>query len=204
MPGEPGGIRLPRCLCVIRVASCAAATTDDNSVHKSPTTTRRLRGEDATSGGLLCSRLLCASLRGRQATSKPSRPLLHPRPAQEMSSLGGLAGELFVYSETKRLVAFRSGVSNKSPPQKVLVLIGGLTDGLMATPYVKPLSEAIGDEWALVQCLLRSSYQGWGTSSLKSGACPVSLHLRLLLYLARLNKPIERCLWNRRRRGGLG
>ena len=44
--------------------------------------------------------------------------------------------------------------------------MGGLDDGLLTVPYVVPLSAALPSNWRLVQPLLSSSYNGWGTSSL--------------------------------------
>lgn len=80
-----------------------------------------------------------------------------------------MRGELFVFSESKRLVGFMSNAKDAAP-KNALVFLGGLTDGFMATGYLKPLAEAIGPEWALVQALLSSSYSGWGTASLQTGA----------------------------------
>ena len=39
-------------------------------------------------------------------------------------------------------------------------MVGGLTDGLFATPYVRPLAQRLEQEqWSLVQTLLTSSHQ---------------------------------------------
>lgn len=87
-----------------------------------------------------------------------------------MTSFGGMKGQLFVYSESHRLVAFISAPEGCSHPTNALVFLGGLTDGLMATQYLPELATGIGKEgWALVQPLLRSSYSAWGTASLKTG-----------------------------------
>ena len=52
-------------------------------------------------------------------------------------------------------------------PQNFVVYLGGLTDGLMACPYVESLaSECEARGWALVQPVISSSYAGYGTGSL--------------------------------------
>lgn len=77
--------------------------------------------------------------------------------------MAALGGQLACYSPSKRLVAFASpGVV-----ERVVVLVGGLTDGLLALPYVSRLSaglEACG--WSLVQPMLRSSLSGYGVQTL--------------------------------------
>jgi hypothetical protein len=48
-----------------------------------------------------------------------------------------------------------------------VVYLGGLTDGLLACPYVEALGEVCHQRgWALVQPVLSSSYAGYGTGSL--------------------------------------
>lgn len=50
---------------------------------------------------------------------------------------------------------------------KKLICIGGLTDGLLACPWVPELSKLAGDcNWSTTQPLLTSSYTGYGTGSL--------------------------------------
>ncbi|CAB1103167.1 unnamed protein product [Ectocarpus sp. CCAP 1310/34] len=91
-----------------------------------------------------------------------------------------LHGELFVYSPKKRLAAFRSGChgggSSSSDRQsrqqrhnrKHAVFVPGLTDGLLALDYVPELAAALDRlGFAFVQPVLSSSYQGYGTSSLR-------------------------------------
>ena len=71
-------------------------------------------------------------------------------------------GVLHKYNETQ--VAF------ELPPAdlpNVLIMIGGMTDGLLTVPYAVGLSrvlEPLG--YSVVQIQMRSSYLGWGTSSL--------------------------------------
>lgn len=74
-----------------------------------------------------------------------------------------MKGDLYEYS--KGLVAFESGdlLSKKS-----VVLIGGLGDGFFTIPYTANLSEYLEKKgWSLVQILMKSSYSGYGTSSLQ-------------------------------------
>jgi pimeloyl-ACP methyl ester carboxylesterase len=76
-------------------------------------------------------------------------------------------GVLFKYGPSAANVAF------KSHPQhsRHLVLIGGLTDGLLFAPYCHQLSEAAGAAgWSLVQAQLTTSYQGYGVGSLDADA----------------------------------
>eukprot|EP00639_Heterosigma_akashiwo_P007663 CAMPEP_0194596780 /NCGR_PEP_ID=MMETSP0292-20121207/25886_1 /TAXON_ID=39354 /ORGANISM="Heterosigma akashiwo, Strain CCMP2393" /LENGTH=317 /DNA_ID=CAMNT_0039457153 /DNA_START=194 /DNA_END=1147 /DNA_ORIENTATION=+ len=80
--------------------------------------------------------------------------------------MNGISGELFTYCHEKRLVAFKSGSY-----ERCVIFIGGLTDGFMATPYIKELSEMLESiRWSLVQVLLSSSYLGYGISSLDNDA----------------------------------
>jgi len=71
-------------------------------------------------------------------------------------------GNLFVYDINYKLVAFESG-SLSSP--RCLILVGGLTDGLLSLPYVERLSsklESISKPYSLIQPLLRSSNLQYG------------------------------------------
>ncbi|KAF3791698.1 hypothetical protein EJ110_NYTH13884 [Nymphaea thermarum] len=79
---------------------------------------------------------------------------------QRKNQLGGV---LFKYGPSPVQVAFKTGDFKQQ-----VIFIGGLTDGLLATSYLEPLSVALEREkWSLVQPLLSSSYTGYGTSSLK-------------------------------------
>lgn len=62
-------------------------------------------------------------------------------------------------------MAFDHCQSSESHPNK-LIVIGGLSDGLLTVPYIIPLAEALPDSYSLVEVLLSSAYDGWGTSSL--------------------------------------
>ncbi|CAF1191281.1 unnamed protein product [Adineta steineri] len=74
-------------------------------------------------------------------------------------------GNLFVYDPEWKLVAFESGSLSSS---RCLILLGGLTDGLLSLPYVEKLSsklESLSKPFSLIQPLLRSSnlQYGWHT-----------------------------------------
>ncbi|KAL6944956.1 hypothetical protein ACO0QE_002398 [Hanseniaspora vineae] len=53
-------------------------------------------------------------------------------------------------------------------PKKALIFIGGLTDGLLTVPYVPALSKRVAKEcgYSTFQIQFKSSFAGWGTSSL--------------------------------------
>lgn len=74
-----------------------------------------------------------------------------------------MQGVLFKYGPGSAHVAFRSPATAKHPHchgQLHLVLVGGLTDGLLFAPYCQKLAEAVGGlGWQLVQAQLTSSYQ---------------------------------------------
>lgn len=72
-------------------------------------------------------------------------------------------GNLFIYDPNYKLVAFESGSSSRC-----LILLGGLTDGLLSLPYVEKFSSALQSlpqPYSLIQPLLRSSnlQYGWHT-----------------------------------------
>ncbi|SCU95979.1 LAMI_0F04676g1_1 [Lachancea mirantina] len=51
--------------------------------------------------------------------------------------------------------------------EKVVVFIGGLTDGLLTVPYIPVLAERLGQiGWSFVQIQFTSSFKGFGVSSL--------------------------------------
>lgn len=89
-----------------------------------------------------------------------------------------LPGELFLYDPLHRLSAFESGCIGST---KVVILVGGLTDGFMTIPYTEALSGYLEiKKVALVHCLLRSSYLSYGTGCLDNDAEDLC---RLLGYL---------------------
>lgn len=88
-----------------------------------------------------------------------------------------MEGTLLRYGSGSCHVAFTSGKHLRH-----VLVVGGLTDGLMATRYVGPLAAAVDRcGWCLTQTLLSSSHHGYGTSSLDRDAEELSMllhHLR--------------------------
>lgn len=73
-----------------------------------------------------------------------------------------MEGRLFKY--TLFLTAFEYGTNQ---PPNVIVWVGGLGDGLGLLPYLAPLSQALPDQWSVIQPLIKSLYQGWAQLSLE-------------------------------------
>uniref|UniRef100_A0A383WQ17 AB hydrolase-1 domain-containing protein n=1 Tax=Tetradesmus obliquus TaxID=3088 RepID=A0A383WQ17_TETOB len=90
-----------------------------------------------------------------------------------------MQGTLFKYGPGSAHVAFKSPATAQHPRclgQLHLVLVGGLTDGLLFAPYREQLAAAAGGlGWSLVQAQLTSSYQGWGLSTLDQDASELRL-----------------------------
>lgn len=84
-----------------------------------------------------------------------------------VSPYGTFQGSLFQYS--RNLVAFESAGNLQTEwNTKACILIGGLSDGLIPTPYTKPLEKQCQElGWSLVQPLLSSSYLGFGNGDLE-------------------------------------
>jgi pimeloyl-ACP methyl ester carboxylesterase len=94
-----------------------------------------------------------------------------------ISPYGTLTGQLFLYAGNR--AAFESPINARLElsssssglcPNKC-VLLGGLSDGLLPTPYTQLLEQACcatnaAHSWSLVQPLLSSSYTGFGHGSL--------------------------------------
>lgn len=76
-----------------------------------------------------------------------------------------MQGVLFKYGPASAHIAFKSTTSQlrtassvtPAAQQRYLVVVGGLTDGLLFAPYCQQLAEI--DGWTLVQAQLTSSYQ---------------------------------------------
>ena len=90
------------------------------------------------------------------------------------SPYGVFTGQLFQYCSSPSLIAFESSppsslgqtLSQSSCNQKCIVL-GGLSDGPIPTPYTKQLEQSCHTMgWSLVQPILSSSYLGFGHGSL--------------------------------------
>ncbi|ONK78126.1 uncharacterized protein A4U43_C02F14620 [Asparagus officinalis] len=125
-----------------------------------PSTAASSSSSSSTSSGSWFS----GFVRGRSGKLDASASSL--RTAQANPIAGELRGVLLKYGPKPAQVAFRTGDFNQQ-----VIFIGGLTDGLLATEYLEPLSSALENEkWSLVQPLLTSSYIGYGTSSLEQDA----------------------------------
>lgn len=124
-----------------------------------------------------------SSMAGGVASSPASSAPLPDAPAAARSVVAAgagkrkqLRGALFKYGPKSAQVAFRTGDFNHQ-----VIFIGGLTDGLLATDYLEPLSIALEvEKWSLVQPLLSSSYSGYGISSLEQDALELD---QLISYL---------------------
>ena len=78
-------------------------------------------------------------------------------------------------------MAFESSPRVEKVPTKKCILIGGLSDGLLPTPYTPALEQACHElEWSLVQPILSSSYLGFGNGDLERDSEEISA---LLWYL---------------------
>lgn len=97
-----------------------------------------------------------------------------------LSPYGTFQGSLFQYSGN--LVAFESSSSPQEElSTKKCILIGGLSDGLVPTPYTSVLEQACHSQgWSLVQPILSSSYLGFGNGDLERDSREISA---LLWYL---------------------
>jgi hypothetical protein len=92
------------------------------------------------------------------------------------SPYGTFRGTLFQYG-LPNLVAFES---DPDCPNKC-ILLGGLSDGLIPTPYTKELEQkAAAVHWSLVQPMLSSSYLGFGNGDLNRDSSELT---QLLSYL---------------------
>ena len=82
--------------------------------------------------------------------------------------MSGLEGRLFRWKTKKshNLQAFETPCNHNF--RKFCIFIGGLTDGLLACPYVEALAlECEKKSFSLIQPVLGSSYIGYGTGSLQ-------------------------------------
>lgn len=124
--------------------------------------------------------------------------MLSQTPAPPLSPYGTFSGDLFQYKTSPSLVAFESSplpatiksvstttTSNSSSylsPRKC-ILLGGLSDGLIPTPYTQDLEKAchsIG--WSLVQPMISSSGLGFGHGSLSRDSQELSDLMRYLIH----------------------
>ena len=84
-----------------------------------------------------------------------------------ISPYGTFQGSLFCYHPN--LAAFESVAPSESElPRKKLILIGGLSDGLIPTPYTQDLErECHRLGWSFVMPVMSSSYLGFGNGDLE-------------------------------------
>ena len=76
-----------------------------------------------------------------------------------ISPYGTLTGQLFLYASNR--AAFESSVGDAANDfcRNKCILLGGLSDGLLPTPYTQGLEQVCVDaNWSLVQPILSSSY----------------------------------------------
>ncbi|KAL3799004.1 hypothetical protein HJC23_005143 [Cyclotella cryptica] len=100
----------------------------------------------------------------------------HPK----LSPYGVFTGKLFQYHAN--LVAFESSPPTTSMSRNKCILIGGLSDGLIPTPYTSDLEkECHSLGWSLVQPLLSSSYLGFGSGSLSRDTSEIELLMNYLV-----------------------
>lgn len=131
---------------------------------------------DKAINGRLCKHWLPPLRPGGPATATAAvnaycptgRPTLHSliRIPTSHSPVPLSQGTLFRYGTAAANVAFMTG----RHPRHV-VLIGGLTDGLLFAKYAQPLATRLeAQQWSLVQALLSSSHNSYGLSSLDQDA----------------------------------
>lgn len=74
------------------------------------------------------------------------------------------------------LTAFEFTTHPHKVTPNVLIVVAGLGDGLLNVPWIPPLAAQLDESnedkkpskrWSVVQAVLRSSYDGWGTSSIE-------------------------------------
>jgi hypothetical protein len=75
-------------------------------------------------------------------------------------------GHMHIYSEG--LVAFEHNPYNQAiASENIILFIGGLGDGLLTIRYPRRIAHNLAGHWSVAELLLSSSYNGWGTGSLK-------------------------------------
>lgn len=79
-------------------------------------------------------------------------------------------------------MAFESPAPSPTPSSGKCILIGGLSDGLIPTPYTSDLErECHSLGWSLVQPILSSSYLGFGNGDLGRDTEEISALLNYLV-----------------------
>ena len=101
-----------------------------------------------------------------------------------------MEGTLFHYRTSPgSLQAFMSPAEHSH--SRYVIYLGGLTDGLLACSYVEQLAaECDRKGWAFVQPIIRSSYAGYGCSSLANDVADLT---DLATYLLRVHRAATAC-----------
>lgn len=76
-----------------------------------------------------------------------------------------------MHKYSDRHVAFQHAspsIVNDEP--HTLLWVGGLSDGLLTVPYPASIAASLPSDWNIVEVLITSSYQGWGTGSIAQDA----------------------------------
>ena len=100
-------------------------------------------------------------------------------------------GTLFQYSSSSEAMSPSNLVAFESDPEcpRKCVLLGGLSDGLIPTPYAKELEQKVSKSstlsWSLVQPIISSSYLGFGSGDLNRDSKELTL---LLSYLKQYHR----------------
>ncbi|KAK6455133.1 uncharacterized protein RJT20DRAFT_54897 [Scheffersomyces xylosifermentans] len=91
-----------------------------------------------------------------------------------------------IHTYGPNLTAFEFTTTPTEPAPNVVLFVGGLGNGLLDVPYLPPLAERLRSlktrdgNWVLIQILIRSSYSGWGTSSLRNDTRDISALIKYL------------------------
>lgn len=121
----------------------------------------------------------------------------HARPVRLALPCAGNPRRPHSHSTQGRLIRYGPGTAHTAfltgNGSRHLILVGGLSDGLLFTEYCRPLAErAVMEGWTCVQPLLGSSLSGWGLSSLDKDAEDLALLAKEL----EMRQGAEVCLGN--------
>ena len=73
------------------------------------------------------------------------------------------------------ITAFEHTNGSQTPTTNTLIFLGGLFDGLLTVPYVRPIVKALPSNWSLAEPILSSAYRQWGFSSLGEDIAEIAL-----------------------------
>jgi hypothetical protein len=110
-----------------------------------------------------------------ESAAAPTRALAAATFTLALAAAAGMEGTLFRYRTSPgSLQAFMSPAEHAHA--RYVIYLGGLTDGLLACGYVEELAaECDRKGWAFVQPVIRSSYAGYGCSSLANDVASETL-----------------------------